>query len=43
MAKINIIRPSKVSVDARKAFWKQLGMLVLGTPISLLSPLRQPR
>jgi len=36
MAKINIIRPPKVSVDAKKAFWKQLGMLVLGTTISLI-------
>lgn len=36
MAKLNIIRPPKVNVDARKNFWKQIGMIVIGTTISLL-------
>ena len=36
MPKINIIRPPKVSVDARKNFWKQIGMIIIGTTISLL-------
>ena len=36
MAKINIIRPPKVNIDAKKTFWKQLGMLILGTTISLV-------
>lgn len=36
MAKLNIIRPPRVNVDARKNFWKQIGMIVIGTTISLL-------
>lgn len=36
MANINIIRPPRVSTDARKNFWKQLGMIVLGATISLM-------
>lgn len=36
MPHINIIRPPKVSVDARKNFWKQIGMIIIGTTISLL-------
>ncbi len=36
MAKLNIISPPKVNVDARKNFWKQIGMIVIGTTISLL-------
>ena len=36
MPHINIIRPPKVSVDARKSFWKQIGMIVIGTTISLV-------
>lgn len=36
MAKLNIIRPPKVSADARKDFWKQIGMIVLGATISLM-------
>ena len=36
MAKLNIIRPPKVNIETRKTFWKQLGMLILGTTISLV-------
>lgn len=36
MANINIIRPPKISVDARKNFWKQIVMIIIGTTISLL-------
>lgn len=36
MPKLNIIRPPKISVDARKAFWKQIVMIVIGTTISLI-------
>lgn len=36
MPHINIIRPPKVSVDARKNFWKQIGMIIIGTTISLV-------
>lgn len=36
MPKINIIKPPKISVDARKNFWKQILMIVVGTTISLL-------
>ena len=36
MPKINIIRPPKISVDARKNFWKQILMIVVGTTISLV-------
>lgn len=36
MPHINIIRPPKVSVDARKSFWKQIGMIVVD-PDSLTS------
>lgn len=36
MPHINIIRPPKISVDARKNFWKQIGMIIIGTTISLL-------
>ena len=35
MTKINIIRPPKINLDHRKGFWKQLGMLIIGTTISL--------
>lgn len=35
MSKINIIRPPKVSVDAKKAFWKQIVMIIIGSTISL--------
>ena len=35
MPKINIIRPPKISVDARKAFWKQILMIIVGSTISL--------
>ena len=37
MAKINLIRPPKVNVNALKgSFWKQIGMIVIGTTISLV-------
>lgn len=36
MPHINIIRPPKISVDARKNFWKQIVMIIIGTTISLL-------
>ena len=36
MPKINIIRPPRISVDTRNGFWKQIGMIVIGTTISLL-------
>ena len=36
MAKLNIIRPPKVSADAKKDFWKQIGMIVVGATISLM-------
>ncbi len=36
MPKINIIRPPKISVDARKNFWKQIVMIIIGTTISLV-------
>lgn len=36
MSKLNIIRPPKISVDIRKAFWKQIVMIVIGTTISLI-------
>lgn len=36
MPKINIIRPPKVNMSTKKDFWKQLGMLILGTTISLI-------
>ena len=36
MTKLNIIRAPKVSADAKKDFWKQIGMIVLGATISLM-------
>ena len=37
MAKLNIFRPPKVNVKAPKSdFWKQIGMIVIGTTISLV-------
>lgn len=37
MAKLNIIRPPKVNVKTPKgSFWKQIGMIVIGTTISLV-------
>ena len=35
MVKINIVRPPKVSIPGKGSFWKQIGMMVLGTTISL--------
>lgn len=37
MASINIIRPPKVKVDGKgKSFWSQIGMIIIGTTISLV-------
>lgn len=36
MPELNIIRPPKISVDAKKAFWKQIVMIVIGATISLI-------
>ncbi len=33
---LKILRPPKISVDSRKAFWKQIVMIIIGTTISLL-------
>lgn len=36
MVKLNIVRPPKVNVNSKKgSFWKQIGMIVIGTTISL--------
>lgn len=35
MVKINIVKPPKVSIPGKGGFWKQIGMMVLGTTISL--------
>ena len=37
MSQIKIMKPPKVNVDAKgNSFWKQIGMIVIGTTISLL-------
>ena len=36
MPTLNIIKPPKISVDAKKSFWKQIVMIVVGTTISLV-------
>lgn len=37
MASINIIRPPKIKVDGKgKSFWSQIGMIIIGTTISLV-------
>ena len=35
MDKIDVVKPPKVSVPGKGGFWKQIGMMVLGTTISL--------
>ena len=36
MVKLNIVRPPKINVNTKKgSFWKQIGMIVIGTTISL--------
>ena len=37
MSSINIIRPPKVRIDGNgKKFWSQIGMIIIGTTISLV-------
>ena len=37
MASLNIIRPPKVKIDGKgKGFWSQIGMIIIGTTISLV-------
>ena len=37
MSSLNIIRPPKVKVDGKgKSFWSQIGMIIIGTTISLV-------
>ena len=36
MTELNIIRPPKINFGGKGSFWKQLGMMILGTTISLL-------
>lgn len=37
MAKINILKPPKINLNAKNSgFWKQIGMIIIGTTISLV-------
>ena len=37
MASLKIIRPPKIKVDGKgKSFWSQIGMIIIGTTISLV-------